>query len=216
LLAEEMKKALLPKYLFPKMVSYNVMTFNTPTRVSEVLGAMRENHVNLAGLQGTRRVLLNKAKGYDSFVQDGWLVVSFGRKFAEETSAGIAIIVDLDVFEIDDLVRIWAPVNSLEEAAGRVGVVRLKRNDFAIAVICAYPPPLDSRGAVRPVTHMVYKTIKHALQTKGILPSRYLPFPLIDANAHVGLTYDRTARGWFPCVCVCVRFHWIRATKTTK
>jgi hypothetical protein len=185
-------------HLYPKAVSYNVMSLNGETRLDEVCFALRKERVNIAALQGTRRLLVDRGRGFDVLFSNGFVVISFGHLPHEDIAAGVAIALDLAFYKQEDIARIWAPNKFAKDALGRVGVVRIKRLDFDLTILCAYPPPVDGHGRVRPVTTSVYKCLKHAIDTKGIIPSRSLPLLLLDSNGHVGMTWDKTMKGWYP------------------
>ena len=82
-------------------------------------------------------------------------MVSFGHDGdPDNVTAGVAIILNASMFDILDIVRVWAP--DVRALRGRVGCVRLKRNDFDANFTTAYPPPMDTKGKVRSIVSRMY------------------------------------------------------------
>ena len=77
-------------------------------------------------LQGTRIPLRSPSCGFDELRDDSYFHFSFGYygKYANESTC-VSVMVSKRFFNINNIVRVWAPPVT-SPFAGRVGMVRLK------------------------------------------------------------------------------------------
>ena len=109
----------------PRLVSFNCMSAASEERLEWILSAIRHRRANIIGLEGTRRRLVDTARGFDELHIAGFIVVSFGTLALNESDkhAGVAIALDANLFDRNAIINIWSP----NECNGRLGLIRLKR-----------------------------------------------------------------------------------------
>ena len=129
----------------PRVGTYNCATAASNDRLESVLTSFRRVGVSMIVLQGTRRKLIDNARGFDEIMIANFFVISFGTLMLNESDAhsGVAVALDLNVFNISDIVSIIIP--NKRRLWGRLGFMRIKRNVFDVFPFVCYLPPSISR-----------------------------------------------------------------------
>ena len=101
------------------------------------LQCLRYVTVAVALVQGTRRHLNDKARGFDEINLDPWLALSFGiaNTTGSHAHAGVAICIDQNTLPVHNIVNVWRPSDSC--CTGRAGLVRLKCLEL---IQCSFRP----------------------------------------------------------------------------
>ena len=88
---------------------------------------------------------MDNARGYDVTVtvKYRYIVISFGvlKGDRENRSAGVAIVLDANKYDMLEAKRFGVPKDA--RGRGRVGLAQIKRRNFDVTMITAYPPPAD-------------------------------------------------------------------------
>ena len=110
---------------------------NSEIRINNILEGLKGEKIGIALLQGTRLRPSGRNSGLDVWQRCGCIVVLFGHDGdPDNVPASVAIILNSDIFNISDIVRVEA-----RALRGRVEYIRLKRRDFDANFTSAYPPP---------------------------------------------------------------------------
>jgi hypothetical protein len=117
------------------IVCWNVMSLVSDARTDEVLEGLHHHGFSIAVLIGTKLRLCAKHDGWDVYLRNRCIVVSFGHR--GDFHGGCAIVLNAEIFSIADIANVWKPNDT--EIVGRVGMVRIKRKECDFSVIAAYP-----------------------------------------------------------------------------